>query len=243
MNDVLKQRLVGALILVALGVVFWPIIFVEPEGRGDGLEARIPPRPDVDTAPLSPPDRVGLRGSPPLEAEAEVNGELATQVDPGRAGPAGDDAGEGAEEGVGQSAGEDAGSDAAQSVAGSAEPAAPVTRPADPGPAEATGDPEDAVAARTREAPPEQPAVDAQGVPVAWMLQVISVTRKDSAEQTRQALEDMGYKAYIKRAQVEGKTVYRVYVGPKFERARLDAIKGAVDERLGVNSMVRRYLP
>ena len=26
MNDILKQRLVGALILVALGVVFWPII-------------------------------------------------------------------------------------------------------------------------------------------------------------------------------------------------------------------------
>nr|WP_241263331.1 SPOR domain-containing protein [Parahaliea mediterranea] len=75
------------------------------------------------------------------------------------------------------------------------------------------------------------------------MLQVISVSRKDRAEQTRDALGKMGYKAYIKPARVEGKTVYRVYVGPKFERARLDAIKAEVDREFGVNSMVRRYLP
>ncbi len=36
MNEVLKQRLIGALILVALGVVFWPIIFVEPGQQGGG---------------------------------------------------------------------------------------------------------------------------------------------------------------------------------------------------------------
>ena len=33
MNDILKQRLVGALILVALGVVFWPIIFLQPDDK------------------------------------------------------------------------------------------------------------------------------------------------------------------------------------------------------------------
>ena len=65
MNDILKQRLVGALILVALGVVFWPIIFVEPGSSPTTEQERIPPRPAVDTTPIEPPDQVGLR--PPSE--------------------------------------------------------------------------------------------------------------------------------------------------------------------------------
>ncbi|MBN7798672.1 SPOR domain-containing protein [Parahaliea mediterranea] len=234
MNDVLKQRLVGALILVALGVVFWPIIFVEPEtGRG-GVEARIPPRPDVDTTPLSPPDRVGLRGSPPLEA-APDDGAARQPVDE----IAGGDGEPSARAPVAETPAQQPDADAAEPAA---EPAAPVARPEPAG----AGDPNDtaaAVARRTRDEPPAQPKLDAQGVPVAWMLQVISVSRKDRAEQTRDALGKMGYKAYIKPARVEGKTVYRVYVGPKFERARLDAIKAEVDREFGVNSMVRRYLP
>jgi DedD protein len=218
-NDVLKQRLVGALILVALGVVFWPIIFVEPDSRSSDLDTRIPPRPDIETAPLSPPDRVGLRASPPLDATEE----LAQAT-------AGDAAGEGAPLAAGEPDSPDA--------------IAPEPAPTVPPPAVSTAGAEaPAPAARTRDEPPARPEIDAQGVPVAWMLQVISVSSRDKAEQTRQALQDLGHKAYIKPAQVEGKTVYRVYVGPKFERAAVDAIKGEVDAHFGVNSMVRRYLP
>ncbi|MEJ2532362.1 MAG: hypothetical protein P8Y92_11230, partial [Halioglobus sp.] len=68
MNNVLKQRLVGALILVALGVVFWPIIFVEPGERPGVEQVRIPPRPQVDTTPIAPPERAGLRPSEALQA-------------------------------------------------------------------------------------------------------------------------------------------------------------------------------
>ena len=63
MNEVLKQRLIGALILVALGVVFWPIIFVEPGQQGGADEVVIPPRPNVTTTPIEPPDMAGLRPS------------------------------------------------------------------------------------------------------------------------------------------------------------------------------------
>jgi DedD protein len=63
-NDILKQRLVGALILVALGVVFWPIIFVEPGDKAVAQQTRIPPRPDVVTTPIEVPDLAGLRASP-----------------------------------------------------------------------------------------------------------------------------------------------------------------------------------
>ena len=72
MNEVLKQRLVGALILVALGVVFWPIIFVEPEGERSVQERTMPSRPNVDTSPVAVPDVAGLRPSAELPAREEA---------------------------------------------------------------------------------------------------------------------------------------------------------------------------
>lgn len=224
MNDVLKQRLVGALILVALGVVFWPIIFVEPEPRPAGLDPRMPPRPGVETDSLPSPDRVGLRGSPPLEARSEEPEEPELSQLPPTDPPLDPEPLPEPTEAPTEAPGEESGDGAGKGPDDSDSAQAP-----DPG--------------RTREEAPEQPRLDEQGVPVAWMLQVISVSRKDSAEQTRAELEAMGLKAYIKPARVNGKTLYRVYVGPKFERARLDAIKSRVDERFGVKSMVRRYLP
>jgi DedD protein len=71
-NDILKQRLVGALILVALGVVFWPIIFVEPGDKAVAQQTRIPPRPDVVTTPIEVPDLAGLRASPERAVPAET---------------------------------------------------------------------------------------------------------------------------------------------------------------------------
>ena len=71
MNDILKQRLVGALILVALGVVFWPIIFVEPGDQAVAEQRRIPPRPEVVTTAIEAPDLAGLRASPELAVPLE----------------------------------------------------------------------------------------------------------------------------------------------------------------------------
>lgn len=56
MDSVFRQRLVGTLVLVALGVVFWPIIFVEPlENRPIEL-APVPERPVIDTTPIPRPE-------------------------------------------------------------------------------------------------------------------------------------------------------------------------------------------
>jgi DedD protein len=71
-NDILKQRLVGALILVALGVVFWPIIFVEPGERSSPGRVEIPPPPLIDTSPIDPPGQGDLRASPEAESEGVV---------------------------------------------------------------------------------------------------------------------------------------------------------------------------
>ncbi|MEQ9463096.1 MAG: SPOR domain-containing protein [Haliea sp.] len=210
MNDILKQRLVGALILIALGVIFWPIIFVNPD-KGAGMEdLRIPPRPQVDTTPIAAPDPAGLRGSPELELaeEAYTDDESADLELRTFAEPAPVD-----------------GSDA----------------PAEPGPGDLATSPP--APGDTRSEPPEQPVIDAQGVPVAWMLQVASVSSADKAEALRQRLEALGEKAWVAPVTIDGRMMYRVNVGPKFERARLEALRPGIDAEFGVNSLVKRYLP
>jgi DedD protein len=95
----------------------------------------------------------------------------------------------------------------------------------------------------TRSERPEQPVLDAQGVPVAWMLQVASVSSAERAEELRQRLEARGEKAWIAQATINNRTTYRVNVGPKFERARLEALRPQIDAEFGVTSLVKRYVP
>lgn len=200
MNNVLKQRLVGALILIALGVVFWPIIFVEKGGPVGAGETRMPPPPAVDTSPVEPPDLAGLRTAPPQEQDTAMEDAVDADV-------------------AGQAA----------------EPnAAPVPPPA------TSPVPE---AGHTRSEPPEKPSLDARGIPIVWSLQVASVSDAARADKLRGDLLAMGHKAYIRKVAVGGKTLYRVCVGPKAEKAQLDALRPEIDNRFGVSSRIVRYLP
>jgi DedD protein len=192
------------LILVALGVVFWPIIFVEPGQRSSDDLARIPPRPTVSTAAIEPPDMAGLRPSKALEKTDQGRPEEDDIVDPVPA----------------------------------AEPATP--QPAQPGPAVSQPPPAEK---KTRSEPPVKPELDAEGIPITWILRVASVSSAQKSEALRKELLAMGHKAYVKKVKSGGRTLYRVYVGPKVEKARLQSIRAEIDAQFGVTSMITRYYP
>ena len=208
MDNVLKQRLVGALILLALGIVFWPIIFVAPEEARLREGVMAPPPPSVSRDPLPAPTDSGLRGSPPRDAPAT---EPDVTLPDGNA-PA---------------------SPAPQSTAGQGEAAEPA-----PVPQPGTDDPYP-----TREQAPEVAAFDEDGLPVAWVLQVATVSSVDKARKLRDELIGAGEKAFYEPLRRDSGTLYRVYVGPKFERGQLAPIKARVDARYGVKSLVSRYVP
>ena len=207
MNDILKQRLVGALILVALGVVFWPIIFVEPGDIARDEARRIPGRPAVDTTPISTPDKKGLRESVKLDSRKELQRQQQAI-------------------------------DNAQLIALAETPQKrekPTANAAEVQTPKSTK--------KTRTEAPIKPALDAEGVPIAWILQVASVSKSEKAEELRKRLLSLGYKAYVKKVQRSGNSLLRVYVGPKFERAKLDKMKAQIDAEFAVRSMVVRYIP
>jgi DedD protein len=199
-NDILKQRLVGALILLALGVVFWPIIFVEPGERYTEERSRIPPAPAVDSTPIESPDPGGLRASPEWEIE-DTGGDEELYL-----------------------------------ILEEQAPEPEATPPAaEAAPATAT--------AKSRETRPEAPVLDSKGLPVAWILQVASVSSATKADQLRDSLLTMREKAYVKKLRRGEKDLYRVYIGPNVERAQLEKIQAGVDKRFGVRSMIVRYVP
>ncbi len=203
MNDILKQRLVGALILVALGVIFWPIIFVQPETEDIAEPRPMPPAPAVSTERVPVPDDSGLRSSPPLAAHEETAQGIAQEVDVIAAEPV------------------------------EAEPEIVAQTEAQPSPA----------ATPTRSEPPQKLAMDADGVPIAWTLQVATLSSSGKADELRRRLLALDHKAYVADVQRGGKTLYRVCIGPKFERAELEQLQPQVDAAFGVKSLVARYVP
>ena len=71
MNSLLKQRLVGILVLVALGVVFWPLIFVTHENREPLVLQPMSQRPVIDQTPISEPESYESSVAPTLPAAPE----------------------------------------------------------------------------------------------------------------------------------------------------------------------------
>ncbi|MFN2289474.1 MAG: SPOR domain-containing protein [Chromatocurvus sp.] len=198
MDASLKQRLVGAMILLALGVVFWPIIFVPPEGEPVPRQEPIPPAPQVDNGVLPAPGDDGLRptaqpGILTQEAGADV-------IVP--------DSASRAESGLARGSTDE-----------------PERRPV------------------TRDTPPQMPSLDEDGIPIAWSLQVATMGSRDAARALRDELIGAEMKAYIQALRRGNDTLYRVFVGPKFERKQLEPIKRRVDSRYDVESLIARYAP
>jgi DedD protein len=198
-DSIVKQRLVGGLILLALGVVFWPIIFVPEARRGSSIDLVVPPPPPVNEAPLAGPDSVGLRSPEPLNTPREPVPDVLLPEELDANGPA----------------------------------------PALPARADTVREMslDDARETLT------EPVLDADGLPIAFTLQVATMGSRERAEALRDELVEAGYKGYVKRLRREDKVLYRVLVGPKFRREELDAIKTGVDEAWRVESLIMRYYP
>ena len=206
MEPIVKQRLVGALVLLALGVVFWPIIFVDaPEPEVLPAEP-MPPRPAIDTSPLEPPEV-------PREQISAQLPKLPDQSDAQRAADAATELTD------------DPSTTADSSVLMEGLPEAESLEPLAP-----------------REAAPAQPMLDDEGLGVAWVLQVATVSSEARAEALLERLGDKGYKAFIKPITRGDRSLFRVQVGPKVERARLERIKAVIDPELRVDSAILRYV-
>ncbi|MBD9512366.1 SPOR domain-containing protein [Pseudomonas sp. PDM22] len=167
----LKQRVVGALVLLALAVIFLPMLFSrEDDVRQVVVEAPVMPKP-----PAMPTVEVQPTEVPEPQAEDADNA-----VPPAEAAPA-----------------QAPSAPIASLPTQQAQPKAPAPQPAAPKPAVPAQQPAQAAAPA---APAQQPAqrLDSNNLPVSWSVQLASLSNRARADELQKSLRSQGYNAYVR---------------------------------------------
>ena len=200
MEERLKQRLVGAIVLVSLAVVFVPILFDAPRELNEEISpapvAEIPERPrDGFESPAG--NTVEAPETPRLDAEMERERNRQASI-PAASEAAGPD-----------SASTSSVTTVSISLPGASEPPASRSDPSPErsSPAPATGPPDDASG---RKQAVEAPAATSGG----WMVQLGSFRKPENALALRKRLQARGYPAFVESGPSAQGAVSRVFVGP-----------------------------
>ncbi|MCU0072821.1 SPOR domain-containing protein [Pseudomonas koreensis] len=208
-----KQRMVGALVLVALAVIFLPMLFSRQDEQRQVTV-------DAPAAPQAP-------------AVAQIQMETVAvpepQVLPQEPVPSDDE--------VAEQAAPIASAAPAPAPAPVAKPVAPAPAPAPV--AKPTTAPAQPIAALSAKPDTTQSRVDANGLSVSWSVQLASLSSRASAESLQKTLRSQGYNAYIRSA--DGKN--RVFVGPLIERAEADRLRDLLSRQQNLKGFVVRFQP
>ncbi len=215
-DKALQKKLVGAAVLIALAVIFLPMLF---DGKKDetpvSMRIEIPPKPTFDIpnrlerGQEAAPGRVAQAPEPPVQTI-----EIATDEPPAEAAPA--DRAE-AEPPTPAQAVEPPAAPSKPVGQARTEPAA-VARPEPKKPApKKAGKPEPRRPADT----PKKPAAGAAG----FVVQVGSFSQKANAESLTRKLQAGGFPAFVEGTRAGGKSIYRVKVGPRPTREAADDLR------------------
>ncbi len=166
-----KQRMVGALVLVALAVIFLPMLFSrQDEQRQVTVEAPAAPQapvvPQVQMETVAVPEPQALPQEPvPTDEEVAEDTAPAAPVAPAPTAPI-------------------------MITKPAAPPAVakPIPAPAQP------------ITAASSKPDTTQSRVDANGLSVSWSVQLASLSSRASAESLQKTLRSQGYNAYIRSA-------------------------------------------
>ncbi len=183
MNEQIKQRLVGAVVLISLAVIFIPMLL--DGGNNSSMPtfgSNIPDQPDFNFEPLEIP-------LDPVEPLPEERPRHVEKVE---------------------------------------EPAAPVAEK-----------PATAKAEQEKTAPSvveSKPA--AKGEPLRWVVQVGSFGQSANALMLREKLRKNGFNAFVEKYLDEGKTSYRVRVGPELKRETSEKQREELQRKLKIKGIV-----
>jgi DedD protein len=240
MEEGSKRRLIGATVVVVLVVIFVPMLLDEgtstPPAPPAGESGTGPqPRPEMDAEfrqPLKPPPLATITELPPPD--------LLSESERGMAG-----AGQAP---VGNAAVRKPATDASKVLPRTPEPQ-PSKETAKPAPKEGTRESrketaQEAPKPAAKESPKETPK-STEPPPMktgtGWIFQVASLTERAKADAMAGNLKSKGFPAFVEEAEVNGRTYYRVRVGPRKERKDIDALAASVRDKTGQSGQIQRY--
>lgn len=89
----------------------------------------------------------------------------------------------------------------------------------------------------------EKPILDERGIPVSWVLQVASFTKKNNADEVKLSLQEQGFKAYAREVTTSEGLSTRVFVGPKLTKKALENDRKKIDEMFSLESIIVPFVP
>ncbi|MBQ0795977.1 SPOR domain-containing protein [Zhongshania sp.] len=210
----MRQRLVGALVLLCGGVILWSLLFTGPAAYKLDRDTQIPDAPLVDPVIDTPPQKPD--GVMPAD----------TQLVPEQ--PNMPIADEDSEKGAAVRA----------EAANVPEPTASET--ASPA---VVAKPKPVAVKKSAPTPLSKEKLDANGLPPAWVVQVGVFGSESNADSLLKSLQGAGYKAFIDKIQRNSKPLYRVLVGPVISNEKAVSQQAAINKRFNVKSIVNRFEP
>lgn len=210
----LKQRLVGAVVLVFLGVIVIPML-LGGEGPAPITQSNIPPPPKSEfSSKIIPLDEVPAAGtlnpvpiSPPAASVEQHAAPAAAAPSPAKS----------------------AATAAAPVVQTPARNVTPTATPVVPPPAKSAA------------IPSVVPPVVTAKVAEAWAVRLGSFVSEQNALALRDKLRGKGYKALVEKVTTHGVPLLRVSVGPEAERARAEAVRDKLQQELKIKGNVVQY--
>ena len=267
MDNQVKQRVIGAVVLVALAVIFVPMLLEKPDSDLGPVGSNLPEQPDQTVQ-----DRIEPLTLPEPPAEEEPAQMVLDQA------PAGAPATPAPDAATAQPQG------AVPAPAPTAEAPAPVepalpapvtTAPIAPAPSTATPPAVSAPAAPAAAQPPAaapapaapvQQAAPAAAAPApaapattpakpvpsaqtdnaakplsGWVVQLASLASKDNALALRERLRGLGYTAFVEEITTAQGVLYRVRVGPELERGNAETLRNRLEQQVQIKGIVARY--
>lgn len=216
--DGLKQRIIGALVLVSLAVIFVPMIFDEPHSERQSTPITIPEEPPFPEVQMP---QAPVQEEPSYFNDAGTGGE-AEQPDASAGGSVDYRI---IESGEPQATSE-----------GEASTAESLSAPS-PEPAEAPA-PEAASTSPSPEVEEQSSAEFTRSLEGAWVVQLGSFGNEDNARRLRDRVIEMGYGANLQQVTRGGQTLTRVFSGPFVNKADAEKAKAAMDSAFGLNGLV-----
>lgn len=213
-GNILKRRLLGAAVMIALAVIFLPLLL-----DGSGSESRFR---RVEQLRVEPPRILDQQGKlettvpkPVPKPETNVSTTATTDAENAR------------------SKVEKILNDNTKSAAETEQThtdETPVAKtPTDKTPADKT------------QAPVSNPVTDKIENNVAWVVQAASFTEKSNALALRDELRIAQFPAYVSTIKGESKQVYRVKVGPITDREQAVKVQKKVETQFQLKTLIRQY--
>lgn len=248
MNDGLKQRIIGAVVLLALAVIFVPVIFDKE---------RITPVDRNTQIPIMPPTIAKTDAAILIAKQAESAQEKREQASNSKKrkktdAHAVESESSSAEKNNTLTANKDIDLNDTKNVTDIAN-VANVTHVDDVTEASTEKTIRDKVKAPDKIFIPddkhpenlesESPSLDENGVAKAWVLQVASYQNLARAEKIRDELIAKGYMSFTKLIKTNTGQTTRVYVGPSLVKDSLIEAKTVIESDYKINTMLLRFKP